>query len=135
MSMYGVSYAPLVTGSKGGAKQSHRDECDINFILRRYERTGLLTPVLQKPGEFMDVSEVGDYRTALHNVRAADEYFMQLSSRIRAEFDNDPALFLDFVADPEHEERARELGLLPQLAEELVEAPVEAAPPGAGEVE
>lgn len=120
MSMYGVEYSGIDCGTEGGAKQSFKEECDINTIVAQYAKTGLLTPVVQRPPEFVDVSEVGDYRTALEHVRIADDMFMQLGSAIRGEFENDPAIFLDFCTDPQNEDRMRELGLLPSLEEAVV---------------
>lgn len=130
MSMQGESTSrPVIRCDQSkGAKQSHRKECDINSIVRQYEKTGLLTPVVERPGVFVDVSEVGDYRTALENVRVADDMFMDLPSGIRAEFANDPAEFLDFCTDPDNEDRMREMGLLPELEEEVAKPPPKVEP-------
>ena len=119
------------TGTEGGAKQSFKEECDINNILARYAATGLLTPVQQTPGFFVDVSDVGDYREALDNVIQAQALFMQLPAVIRARFENDPAAFLDFASDPTNEDQMREMGLLPPLPAE--EPPTPAPEPAAGE--
>ncbi len=115
-------------GTDGGAKQSFKDECDVNQILARYAKTGLLTPVTARSPAFVDVTMVGDYRSAIENIRSAQELFMDLPSGIRTEFGNDPAEFLDFCIDPENEDRMRELGLLPAL-EEAVEPAVVVEPP------
>ncbi len=42
MSMYGVAYAPLEPGDGPGAKQSMKDECDVNLIVARFAETGLM---------------------------------------------------------------------------------------------
>lgn len=117
----------LETGKEGGAKQSFKEECDINNILAQYAKTGLLTPVTSRPPMFVDVSDVGDYRTALENVRTARDLFMQLPATIRATFDNDPATFLDFASDPDNEDELREMGLLPPIPAEEPTAAVEPA--------
>jgi len=123
-------------GTEGGAKQSFKDECDVNKILARYAKTGLLTPVTSRSPAFVDVSSVGDYRSALENVRSAKALFMELPSGIRSEFQNDPAEFLDFCTDPDSEDRMRELGLLPALDPEppvvVPDAVVEPPPPELG---
>lgn len=110
------------TGSEG-AKQSMKDECDVNTILARYAKTGLLTPVTTMPQAFVDVSEIGDYRSALENVRQAGELFMQLPAHIRARFGNDAAMFLDFATDPANVGEMRKMGMLPKEQETPVEAP------------
>ena len=103
-------------------------ECDINNILAHYAKTGLLTPVHQRPGMFVDVSEVGDYRQAIHNIRGAEELFMQLPSVVRGRFENDPGAFLDFASDPANTDEMIEMGLLPRPEEEAPPAPPEVPP-------
>lgn len=128
MSMYGVEYSGLDTGRKGGAKQSFREECDINKIIARYAKSGLLTPVTSRPPAFVDVSLVGDYQSAVQNIEAAQGMFMNLPWEIRKEFSNSAAEFLDFCTDSDNEDRMRELGLLPAL-----EVEPEVVPPVAPE--
>ncbi len=111
MSMYGVVYEGLDVGSKSRTKQSGKEECDINNIVATYVRTGLATHLAAGVPQFLDVSEVGDYRTALENVRAADKYFLGLPAAVRAEFQNDPALFIEALQDPNAAERIREIGI------------------------
>ena len=97
------------------AKQDMAAECDVNNIIAQYKRTGLLRSVEARPSFYQDVSEMGDYREALNAVRAAEELFMELPSATRAEFENDPALFLSFASNEENEDYLRSLGLLPKL--------------------
>lgn len=125
MSMYGVPYGPTVTDPESGrAKQAFKDECDINMILKRHKAGATSTHVNQNAGRYADVSEVGDYRSAIERVRAADKFFAGLSDKVRGAFDYDAAIFLDAVADPEQVEFLTELGLLP-LVEPAVPAVVE----------
>lgn len=122
----------------GMTKQAMRDDVDINNILRRYVKSGVLTHLAANPGQFADVSEIGDYRSALEQVRAAEATFMNLPSRVRARFDNDAAAFLDFVTEPGHEAELKELGLWAEgkVVEPPVKAPapVDPSPPGGGSV-
>lgn len=117
-------------------EQSHKDQCDVNRILERFQKTQLdVFAHRLGAGEYMDVSNVPDYQTALMQVRAAEEMFMEVPAEIRAEFDNDPGRFLSFVQDPGNVERMREMGLMPPeapgKAEEAEVAPPPAEPPPA----
>lgn len=114
-----------------GAKQSFKEECDINNILRRHKAGGMVTHVNANQGVYADVTAVGDYRTAIERVRGAEKVFLGLSSDVRAEFDNDAATFLDTLNDPAQRELLGELGLLPlvRAPEEPVEEPIEAPEP------
>lgn len=78
------------------AIQSAKDETDVNRIVARFEKTGLL-PQVDVIGDYLDVSEAGDYRSALDRIRDVDRVFQQLPAAARAKFDNDPALFIDQV--------------------------------------
>lgn len=118
---------------KSKARQSEADACNINMIMARYEKTGVL-PVDGRESYFADVSQMGDYRTALHHVQESERYFMSLPAELRLRFENDTAAFLDFVSDPENRGELVELGLIedtsgvpPVVEEPVVPAPEEPA--------
>lgn len=94
------------------AQQSFKDECDINTILERFAVTGELPNNVRMP-QYGDFSGIFDYQTALNAVMAADDSFMQLPASVRARFDNDPALFVEFCGDESNREEAIKLGLVP----------------------
>lgn len=98
---------PVVDCSRdaGMTRQSEAEACDINKIMARFDTTGVLPPnVLRDGAVFADVSDCGDYREALDRVKRADAYFMQLPAAVRAEFANDAAKFLDYVAGATRDE-------------------------------
>lgn len=102
---------PTVCREPTLTKQSEAAATDINLIMKRYEQTGLL-PQAVREAVFTDVSQVGDFRTALEVIRVAQEGFMQLPAGVRSEFQNDPAAFVDFCSDPGNRARLVELGLV-----------------------
>ncbi len=95
----------------GMAKQSFKEECDINTILKKYDKTGLIEHVSKYNGSYGDVTESVDYQTALNTVMSAESAFMSLPASIRTLFDNDPHRFLEFAQDPENAEELIEMGL------------------------
>lgn len=116
----------VVFDGEGRTKQSMKDECDINRIVSQFERTGIVTHLAKGQPAYLDISEVADYRTAIEQVRAASDFFMQLPAAVRKEFNNDPAELIDAMADPSEHGRLEELGLLEVAAAEAAEP--EAAP-------
>lgn len=80
------------------AIQSEKDSTDINSILRRYDATGMISHVARGVPTYMDVSEVGDYRTAMEHLRATESFFMGLPAKVREKFGNDPVEFIDAVS-------------------------------------
>lgn len=81
-------------------RQSDADGADINKILERMSAQGVGPQFNPNPARFLDISQVGNFREAVSQVREARAYFMQLDAEDRARFNNDPALFLDTVTDP-----------------------------------
>jgi len=100
-------------GEEQLVRQSEASQADINKIVARFEKSGIL-PLTGREGLYLDVSEVGDYHSALEQVRKAEEYFGSLPASSRAMFDNDPAEFLDRVNDPESLELLVEAGVIPK---------------------
>lgn len=107
-------------GPKGVSltKQSFKDECDINVLMRRYEKTGLVDHVNTHQGNYGDFINAPDFHSAMNQIMAAEDMFMSLPSRIRARFANDPAAFLEFAQDPSNAEEMQSLGLIPAPAPE-----------------
>jgi len=102
-------------------KQSFSRECDINGIMARYEKTGVIEHVQSFSGRYGDFLGFESYHEACNKVIAAREMFQSLPARVRSRFDNDPGRFVDFASDPENLDELRELGLAherPTLAEE-----------------
>jgi len=93
-------------------KQSHTDECNINLIMKRFERTGVLEHVTTYSPQWGDFSDTpSSYSDAINQVQAANEMFLSLPSKIRARFDNDAGAYIDFVQNPANAEELNELGL------------------------
>ncbi len=93
------------------AKQSFKAECDINTIMDKYQKTGLVSHVNQYQGNYGDLPTSMDYHEALTRQLEAKEAFESLPSSIRTKFDNDPGKFLAFVEDDENHDQLVEMGL------------------------
>ncbi len=92
-------------------KQSEAKATNINTIVAQYDRTGLL-PSDGREALYADVADAPDYRTALDLIEQADKLFMDIPAAVRARFENDPAIFLDWTSDPENRNEMIEMGLI-----------------------
>lgn len=92
--------------------QADKDKCDINKIMDRYHKSGMVTHLSGRGGSYLDVSEFQGYRESLEIVRHADEAFAGLSAKVRDRFKNDPVQLLAFLSDPKNREEAESLGLV-----------------------
>lgn len=91
--------------------QSQARDCDINEIMRRYEKTGALPQMIAKDPQWGDFSAAPDFQQACEIVLKAEEQFAALDAHVRKRFSNDPAEFLEFVNDPANGEEMVRLGL------------------------
>lgn len=91
-------------------KQSFREEADINEIIRRFDKNGMVNINLRE-GFFGDVSNIRDYKEASDLVLEADRLFMGMSAEIRNRFQNDPAQMIAFLDDPKNLDEAVKLGI------------------------
>lgn len=91
--------------------QAPKAECDINTIMSKYQKTGLLTHVNEHQGQYADLGDSVDFQMANNHLIAANESFQSLPSSLRKKFDNDPAQFLDFVNDPKNIQEMQKMGL------------------------
>lgn len=94
-------------------KQEMQKDCDINNIMARFEKTGLIDHVNENKGSYGDFSEIQSYQISLNQVIAAKAMFDSLPAKIRNRFNNAPQAFLNFVDDPENQEEMQIMGLIP----------------------
>jgi len=92
-------------------KQSFAEECDINTIVRRFGISGELPQNVVMP-TYQDFEGVFDFQTAMNAILQANESFMSMPAEVRARFNNNPALFVDFCSDDANMEEAIKLGLV-----------------------
>lgn len=118
---------PTVCPEKSMTRQSDAEGADINQIMKRYEKTGVL-PLDTREAVFTDVSAIGSYRDALEVMEKAQEGFLALAPAIREQFLNDPVAFLDFASRPENRAELEKLGVLAAPAAEPVVAEEPAKP-------
>lgn len=113
----------LTCTTKGRTKQSFKAECDINSIVSRFLRTGILDFAQKNQPRYGDTTGC-EYQSAMQTVATARSLFNDLPAALRSRFENEPAKFLDFVQDDRNREEALALGLLrPAGASELPAAP------------
>lgn len=103
----------LVCPEPSLTKQSFKEECDINEILRRamngQDVSGSLNARVARYGDFTNVPS---YQEALDVVSRAEGMFMELDADLRARFQNDPAKLLEFISDDRNRDEAIKIGLI-----------------------
>lgn len=111
-------------------EQHHTPNTDINVMMKRMGVTdGALPPSALDPRYFGDFTEATDLRGVFDRVFEARDRFNELPASLRAQFDNDPATFLQWVQDPQNATEAVKMGLLSTLAAPEPEPEKPPAPP------
>lgn len=99
---------------KGRTKQAFKDGCNVNRIVKRFRRTGVMDERVmnRRQAAFGDFSSVGDFRELHDRILRAKEEFDSLPSDVRVRFKNDPGELVSFVDNPENFKACVEMGLL-----------------------
>lgn len=115
---YDPGLSPSLTFRKPSmTEQQHLRDVDINMIVSRFNRTGVLgTPTQVRDMFFGDFSELDGYHDYQNRVSEAKERFLALPSNVRAAFDNDPGKLINALHDPDQLGRLQDLGIVNKSA-------------------
>lgn len=112
-----TAYGPKIkksldfTGTLSMTKQAFKAESDINNVIAKYDKTGLISNVNASVAQYGDFTQVNEYQESLNRVLAAQDAFNSLPSKIREKFANDPGTFFEFATNPKNADAMVELGL------------------------
>lgn len=95
----------------GRTKQEFKKETDINVILKKFEKTGIINFRDANEAMYEDIDPL-DFHQAMNIVAQGKEMFEALPATLRKRFGHDPENFLEFIQDPGNKDEARKLGLL-----------------------
>ncbi len=113
----------MIECGKSRTKQALRAMCDINNIVARYNKTGLIDHINKNAGVYSDVSSLRDYPSALRLIKRGRDLFEALPPNIREKFGNDPSQLIVFLDDLKNKKEAIELGLVPKPKQKASSAP------------
>jgi len=97
------------------AQQHFANEVNINQIIARYNKTGVMPSGDVQPS-FGDFGSMADFQSAQTLIAQAKQSFDLLPSDLRYRFNNDPAQLLHFFEKEENRLEAVRLGLVNDLS-------------------
>ena len=125
-------------------EEAHADRVDINNIMAKYLRTGIIDHVNRHQPSY-GIMDGSTYHEQMCALATANEMFMDLPAKVREKFGHDPAKFLDYVdglsdgVSPETAAELLELGMIDPSSEtaqiarqgvsEDIQEPPQPAPP------
>lgn len=131
----GIDFKPLTNPKdRSLTNQSDMDVADINKIMAKYEKTGVLIDPdgFTRQPTYGDFTEVKNYHEMMIAIRNVERAFDQLPAPIKNRFENDPQKLILFLDDPQNKDEAIKLGLIQAEtpAEPVIPPVAPAAPPG-----
>jgi len=122
---------PRVYQPEGGrvmTKQSEADACNINLMLARWLKTGVVKITGQRP-MYGDFANVDEYHAMVNRLQAAEAEFMRIPAKVRKRADNDVGKFVELVMDVDNRDELLELGLDESYFPARAPVPVDEPPP------
>jgi len=103
---------PGITTPEPGAKQSFKEECDINTIVKRVFASGEMPDESRKAlGQYLDAADYPSFQEAQDQIATATQLFGMLPSAARKQLSNDPAQLIELAETEEGRIRLAKMGL------------------------
>lgn len=124
----------FVAKGEDPAQQHFREEVNINNIIAKYNKTGLITHVSKTRKRFGEFKDFADLLPDLDRVTKAHQAFDDLPATIRNEFGNSIEGFFKFIQNPANNEQCVKWGIFDPPKKEVGDStlsrpkPPEAAP-------
>lgn len=127
-----IFFDPNDPNSRSVTNQSDKDSTDLNVILARYEKTGLIYGQ-NRPPMFDDFTVLPNFYEMQNRIAKVNQSFDLLPASMRNRFGNDPQKLIDFLLDDKNTAEAVTLGLknAPDSVASPAPAPVEKPDPTA----
>lgn len=118
-----------VSGKTGPFQPQFIAECDVNNIVAKYKRDGVIHHVTKARERFGDFSQYAGLADTYAPVLQANSAFELLPAELRSKFDNSVEGFLRFIDDPDNFQECVSLGIYDALPKaEPVATPSSASP-------
>lgn len=96
----------------GGLTQQHfKEAVDINNILAKYRKTGIMEHVKLAKERYGDFTELGEYAVHLDKVAKAQQAFESLPAELRNQFNNSIPGFFEYVMKEENYDQCVKWGI------------------------
>lgn len=113
----GVEFDKNTDRGRSKTAQSFSKEANINTIIAKYKKTGMLTDPLTNATRqpyYGDFTNGNDYFDMTVKMQKIKDDFQKIPGQIRAKFNNDIGTMLDFINNKDNLKECVQLGLLPK---------------------
>lgn len=92
-------------------EQNHKDQCDVNKIIKKYDKNGIISHVSSMKAEFGDCPAV-EYKEMQDRLVKMQGEFNKLPASIKKRFGNNPFSLIAFMDDAGNRDEAIKLGMI-----------------------
>lgn len=103
--------AYIAMSGPGRTQQHFKGEVDINNILAKYRKTGIIDHVKRAQARYGDFTMLGDYVGDLDKVQKATQAFEQLPAELRNQFKNSIPGFFEFIKEEKNFDQCVKWGI------------------------
>lgn len=103
---------PTKPTSTRAAKQSMAAESDVNVIVAKSRRLGVIPSAHTRPPMYLDLTGIGTAHAALTHIARAQQTFEALPAKVREKCGNNIKGYLELLTDKKRRDLAIELGLI-----------------------
>lgn len=109
------------TEGESMTEQCHKDECNINSLLAKYDKTGFIRNLNPNQPFYGEFSQDASLQENIHIARDVEDYFKKLPADVRTLFNNKATNLVEALADNSMDEKLRELGIRENTRQEKKE--------------
>lgn len=103
--------AVIAMSDEGKTQQHYGPAVNINNILAKYRKTGIIEHVNRAQERYGDFLAVADYAKDLDKVAKAQQMFEMLPAELRNHFKNSIPGFFEYIQKPENKEQCIKWGI------------------------
>lgn len=120
--------AVIAMEGESRTQQHFRESVDINNILAKYRKTGIIEHVKRAKERYGDFSELAEYGKNMDKVAKAQQSFEMLPAELRNQFQNNIPKFFEYIQKEENKEQCIKWGIFDAPKEPKAGTPAAADP-------
>lgn len=102
---------PAPWADDGRTQQHFGEKVDINNIVAKYRKTGIIEHVKRAKERYGDFTDLANYANNLDKVAKAQQSFEMLPAELRNHFKNSISGFFDYIKNPNNREQCEKWGI------------------------
>ena len=91
-------------------EQHHKDDCDMHFIMRKFEKTGQIEHLNTIKPVYADLLAQPSFEQQVNSIAQMTEAFNTAPAKVRERFGNNPGEWLEWLSNPDNRKEIEDYG-------------------------